>query len=212
MEDQTITKKITFSSRQVRSTIHSLKNTLRKSFFIPIIIFGFFVLVVAFLAIRAVISHQASVLPGEDEKVQLAKPKATQVLNKEFQFSLKDENGKEVSKIRYILESVEIRDELIVKGKRARAVEGRTFLVLKLKIVNDFKQSIKVNARDYVRLTLNDGKDRFAADIHNDPVEVQADSTKQTRLAFPINENDKNLVLHIGELTGKKESIKLNVQ
>jgi len=86
-------------------------------------------------------------------------------------------------------------------------------LVIKLKIINTYKQAIQVNARDYIRLTVNkNNSDKFAADIHSDPVEVQPDSTKQSRLGFPINEDDKNIILFIGELNGKKEEFKLSLK
>jgi len=197
---------------QLNTAIRSLKRYLRKSFIIPGLVLAVFLIIIGFIIVSA-FGSAPQIIAGEDEKVQLAKPLASQTINKELQFPLKDSKNKEVSKIRYIIESAEVRDELIVKGKKARAVEGRTFLVLKLKIINTYKQAIQVNARDYIRLTVNkNNSDKFAADIHSDPVEVQPDSTKQSRLAFPINEDDKDLVLFIGELAGKKEEFKLSLK
>lgn len=197
---------------QLKAAIRSLKRYVRRSFIIPGIVLAIFIFIIGFI-IFSTLGSAPQILTGEDEKVQLAKPLASQTINKELQFPLKDAKNKEVSKIRYIIESAEVRDELIVKGKKARAVEGRTFLVLKLKIINTFNQSIQVNARDYIRLTVNKNvADKFAADIHSDPVEVQPDSTKQSRLAFPINEDDKNLILFIGEINGKKEEFKLSLK
>jgi hypothetical protein len=197
---------------QLNTAIRSLKRYLRKSYIVPGIVLAVFIFLVGFI-IFTTLGSVPQIVAGEDEKVQLAKPLASQLINKELQFPLKDAKNKEVSKIRYIIESAEVRDELIVKGKKARAVEGRTFLVLKLKIINTFNQSIQVNARDYIRLTMNKNvADKFAADIHSDPVEVQPDSTKQSRLAFPMNEDDKDLVLFIGELSGKKEEFKLSLK
>lgn len=177
---------------------------------IPAVIVGVILLLLGFFALRKSSGLSDSLSSGG--KITLQKAKATQEINKEVRFPLKDSSGKEVSKIRYLIESAEIRDELIVKGKKARAVDGRTFLVIKLKIINTYKASIQVSARDYIRLTVNGGKDKFAADIHSDPVEIQPDSTKQSRLAFPINEDDKNLTLFIGELNGSKEEFKLKLQ
>ena len=83
-------------------------------------------------------------------------------------------------------------------------------MIINLKIVNTLKQGINVNAKDYMRLTVNgNNNELLAPDIHNDPVEVQAISTKYTRVGFAINESDKNYVLRIGEIDGGKESIKL---
>ena len=148
----------------------------------------------------------------KDDRPLPAATKARQILNKEFEFPLKDGKGKEVSKIKYKIESAELQDSIIVKGQRARSVKGRTFLILNLKVSNNFTQGIEINSRDYVRLLVNSSKESMAADIHNDHVEVQAISTKFTRLGFPINDSDKNLMLRIGEIKGKKETVKLNFQ
>jgi hypothetical protein len=51
----------------------------------------------------------------------------------------------------------------------------------------------------------------LAPDIHNDPVEVQAISTKPTRVGFPINDTDKKLTLFIGEINGQKDKVELGL-
>ena len=133
-----------------------------------------------------------------------------QIINKEFSFPIKDSNSKELSKIKYLIQSASLQDEILVKGQRARAIQGRTFLILDLKITNTFNQGIQINSRDYVRLSVNGNSEELvAADIHNDPVEVQAISTKQTRIGFPINETDGKLELKVGEINGKKETVKI---
>lgn len=169
------------------------------------------ILLVGFFALRKSTQSGSAALTSSN-KVVLPKPKASQTLNKDYTFSLKEASGKTVSNFKYTIESIEKRDEIIVKGKRAVAVAGRTFLIVNVKIRNDYKSTVSINARDYIRLTVNNSSDKLAADIHNDPVEVQSDSTKQTRLGFPINETDKNLTLLVGELDGKKDTIKLNLR
>lgn len=136
----------------------------------------------------------------------------TQEINKEFSFPIKDAAGKEVSKMKYEIQKASVQDEILVKGQRARAVEGRIFLIIDIKITNSFNQGLQINSRDYMRLIVSGNKKELvAADIHNDPVEVQAISTKTTRIGFPINETDSDLVLQVGEINGKKETIKLTV-
>lgn len=177
----------------------------------PIAVVVVILILLGIFALRK--SNQSpSTAVNADNKVEIQKPKATQTLNKEYAFPLTDATGKEVSKFKYTLESTELRDEIVVKGKRAVAVKGRTFFVVNLKINNSYSKTISINSRDYVRLTVNNSPDKLAADIHNDPVEIQPDSTKETRLGFPINESDKNLTLIVGELNGKKETIKLNLR
>ena len=145
-----------------------------------------------------------------DSRVEIKAARATQAINKEFSFPLKDDKGKVVTTITYTVEAAELRDEIVVKGQRASSVRGRTFLTIPLKINNPYNQAIEIQSKDYIRLIVN-GKDKdlLAADIHNDPVTVQTSSTKQTRLGFPINDTDKNIVLRVGELNGTKEDITL---
>jgi hypothetical protein len=146
-----------------------------------------------------------------DQRTTIAGPRASAVVNKQMAFSISDDKGKEVTKLQYNIQSAEIRDEIVVKGTRAVAISGRTFLILNLKLVNSYDKAININARDYVRLVVNGNTNELiAADIHNDPVNVQAISTKDTRLGFPINESDlNNLSLRVGEIKGNKETISL---
>ena len=72
---------------------------------------------------------------------------------------------------------------------------------------------IKINTKDFIRLSVNNNQNEWLApDLHNDPVEVQAISTKNTRLGFPVNESDKNLVLQVGEIEGYKQQISLSLK
>lgn len=141
-------------------------------------------------------------------QIEVAPAKATIEVNKEFIFPLKNEKGSEVSKIKYTIESAELRNEIIVKGQRARSVKGRIFLILNLKIVNDYKQKIEIQTADYVRLSVNGNKEVWLApDTHSDPVAIQAISTKYTKIGFSINESDKDLILRIGEINGEKQEL-----
>ncbi|MCH7641575.1 hypothetical protein IID22_05270 [Patescibacteria group bacterium] len=149
---------------------------------------------------------------SSSNKACVASAKAVQGINREFSFPLRNGNNEEVSQIKYLVEKAELRDEIIVKGQRATAVKGRVFLILTLKITNDYDQAIEIDTRDYMRLTVNNNElELLAPDIHNDPVEIQAISTKFTRLGFPINDSDKEIVLRGGEITGDKEKIVLEL-
>lgn len=200
------------SSQPSRMNKRRLKGFLKKSFLIPGIIITAFILFGVYAVVNMFNTSGTTVIGDEDQRVNIQKPRAQQIINKEFQFPLKDQTGKEVSQLKMHLENAELRNEIIVKGKRATAVTGRTFLIVTLKITNDFDRPVTINARDYFRLTINNSTERLAPDIHNDPVEVQAISTKYTRVGFPINDTDKNLMLQVGEISGRKETIKLNLK
>ena len=157
------------------------------------------------------ISYKGSV--PQNTEVEVKGASAEQLLNREFLFPLKNDKGEEVNKIKYIIEKAELRDEIIVQGQKATAVSGRTFLVITLKITNEYKQSIKINTRDYIRLVVNNNENELLApDIHNDPVEIQAISTKYTRVGFPVNDTDQNLTLLVGEINGEKERVNLELK
>jgi hypothetical protein len=158
-------------------------------------------------------SNNSSVLGSSgNDRVQLPDAKASQTLNKEFSFPLKDEKGKEISQLKYTIEAAELRDQIIVKGQKATSVEGRTFLILNLKLVNEYTKPIDIKTGDYLRLSVNGNEGEWLApDMNNDPVSVQAISTKYTRVGFPINDTDKNLQLRVGEIEGEKQIVPLDL-
>lgn len=150
-------------------------------------------------------------MTNKDDRIVVSNALATMQVNKELTIPVKDAKGVELTKLHYFIDSAELRNEIIVKGKRAIAVKGRKFLILTIKVVNDFDRPIDISAKDYVRLSVNDNeKELLAADIHNDPVSIQPISTKFTRIGFPINDTDKNLTLFVGEIKNtNKEKIAL---
>lgn len=150
---------------------------------------------------------------AEVNKSTIKEAKSTQTLNKEFKFPLKNEKGETLGEIKYVIENAEIRDEIIVKGKRATAISGREFLVFNIKITNDTNQTISMNTKDYVRLFVNGNENEpLSPSIHNDPVVVDAISVKSTRIGFAINESDTKLQARVGEIKGNKESIDLELK
>ncbi len=158
-------------------------------------------------------SSTSSTVAGvnSSDRFEVKAPLKTVEINREFAFPIKDEKGKEISKFKYIFQNAELKDEIVVKGKRATAVKGRLFLIVNIKVVNDLDKGVQINSRDYVRLVVNGNEaEKIAADIHNDPIDAQAISTKTTRLGFAINETDKDFVLQVGEIKGQKESINLS--
>jgi hypothetical protein len=179
----------------------------KKIFFIILLILaGGAITAGAFLFIKRPVA-------STDTRVAVEKAKASQTINKEFSFPLKDDKGTVITSIKYTVQSAELHDEIIVQGQRASSVKGRTFLIISLKITNDFNKGVDIQSKDYIRLIVNGNtSEPLAPDIHNDPVSVQAISTKYTRVGFPINDTDKNMSLRIGELNGDKQTIALNLK
>ena len=196
----------------MKNHIKKVNKFFRGSVYLPFIIVGFIVLVIGFFVVKGFMGQGSASAFSSPDSVAIEKPKAEQTLNKVLYFPLKDKDGKEVAKLKYEILKSELRNQIIVKGQKASAVEGRTFLVVNVKITNDYEKPIELRARDYVRLKINSSKEQLAPEIHNDPVEVQALSTKYTRLGFTINDDEKNLKLIVGEIGGKKQEISLNLK
>lgn len=147
-------------------------------------------------------------IKDQDTRIKLQPIIAQTNINRAFPFPIIDNNGNEVSKIIYTIENAELRNEIIVKGQKATAISGRTFLIINLKVKNESDKRIQVNTRDYIRLSVNNNdQELLAADIYNDPVEIQPTSIKKTRIGFPINDTDKNLKLYVGEIKGERKPI-----
>jgi len=172
------------------------------------------IVVLAVLGIFKLINRKdTQTAMANDTRADVQLAKATMEINREFQFPLLDDRGKELTKIKYIIEKAELRDEIIVKGQRALAVKGKSFLIMSIKTTNTYDKSIQINTRDYVRLSVNGNKDELlAASIHNDPVSIQAISTQPARIGFTISDSDRDLKLLIGEIKGNKEEIVLDLK
>lgn len=186
------------------------KSNLKK--LLPIVA-GVVVLVAIISIVRSLPDAQSR--PVNDSGKQTANLNALSTihLDRTLVFPLKDEKGKEVGSFDYVIQSASLQKQIVVQGQRASAVSGRVFLILNLKITNNLKQTIQLNTRDYLRLVaLSNKSEQLAPDIHNDPVEVQAISTKYTRVGVAIDEADaKKLVqLKVGEIEGEKQTIDLN--
>jgi len=186
-------------------------NKVKKTF---LLLGALVVLIIIAVAVKSGISKsRTGLLSGSTlgDQVEINSPLKITEINREFSFPLNDSKGKEVSNIKYVIQRVELQNEIIVKGQKATAVKGRLFLIVYLKITNEYSQKVQMNTKDYVRLSVNGNQvEWLAPDIHNDPVEIQAQSTKVTRLGFPISESDTKLLLRIGQINGDKQMIELN--
>lgn len=133
-------------------------------------------------------------------------------ISRSFSFPAYDKN-KKLSKngLTYEIVSAEKTDQIVIKGKRATAVNNRAFLILNLKLHNEHDESLFINTRNFVRVQPMGTEDKLAPEIHNDTVEVQADSTKITRVGMPIDMTQNEFTLFVGEVDGDREEIPLQL-
>lgn len=134
---------------------------------------------------------------------------AEQKLNKSFDVSVKNDKGVEITKIKYNLENAVLQNQIIIRGTRATAIQGKTFLIINFNLNNTSNKYIQLNSRDYVRLVGANGE-MIAPDIHNDPIQIQPISTKESRLGFPVDATTKKFTLSVGEIDGKKTQVTIN--
>lgn len=180
--------------------------------FLPLIILGVVVVgALLFIGKVAVDAFKGQTLGMSDSRIEIKGPKAKMSLDKTYYFPLVDDKGKVIAKLRFFLDDAEVRDEIILDGQKAVAPKGTTYLITTIELTNDSNKFIEMKVRNYVRLSKNSNKKLYAAGIHNDPVEIQPQSTKLTRLGFPISDTDKDFILRVGDLDGKKELVKLNL-
>lgn len=176
-------------------------------------------IVVAVVVIGGLVKIVSSLPDAKSKPVestsQTTAPDALSTINldRTFSFPLKDDKGASVGSFEYVIQSASIQKQIIVQGQRATAVKGREFLILNLKLTNKLKKSIQLNTRDYIRIVnASTSNEQLAPDIHNDPVEVQAISTKFTRIGIALDESaaKKTIQLKVGEIDGTKQNIDLN--
>ena len=174
------------------------------------LVLGALIAVLVIIFVGAKISEGNKVVSTNTivSKADVAPAKAKKDINRNFEFPVTDNNGVVITKIGYSIDKAELRDEIVIRGQKATAIKDRTFLILTIKMKNDSDKTLRVNARDYLRLSANKS-DWLAPDIHNDPVEVQPISTKISTLGFPIADNQKTFSLRVGEISGVKTTFDL---
>lgn len=186
-----------------RNYLHKF-NGSRTKFYVTLIV----ILVVIFALIKINPFRASSPQSTTSSRTGIKDALATLPLNKEFKFPLKDDKSETVGEIKYIIENAELRDEIIIKGKKAYAVNGKVFLVLNLKIVNDSNKNISMSTKDYTRLFINNNESEpLSPSIHNDPVVIDAISVKPTRIGFSISKSYKDLKIKVGEIKGEKTTV-----
>lgn len=186
------------------------KNAMKIGF--PLLI-GVVAIVGLVSLVRGLPNAQSNSAAAGESNIELPNAVSTIELNRNFEFPLRDDEGEEVGRFDFIVENAELQKQIIVQGKRATAVNGRIFLVFNLKIVNDLKFPMELPTRNFMRIILNNNDaELLAPDIHNDPVEVQAISTKYTRLGLAIDESaaKQTIRVQVGEVDGEKQTIELN--
>ncbi len=129
-------------------------------------------------------------------------------LNKTFIFKTSSSGN---TPFKYTIMNASLQNQAVVAGQVVSAIQGKTFLIINLKLNNGSMTPLSINTKDYIRLIIGtDKSDLLAADFHSDPVVVQPISAKLTRLGFVVPSNIKTYQLKIGELEGNKKDVDIH--
>lgn len=175
-------------------------------FILGAVIFVLGILLFIFLNSRAETGESAQVNAAS----QSSEPLYSQQLDNSLTIAIP--NTEDEQSLTYQIEEVEVTESITVQGKLAEAVAGRKFVIFNLKIVNPSNRSIQLQARDFIRISTDGGEEWIAPEIHNDPVEVQAISTKYTRVGTPVDDEVNQITVQLGEIEKEKQVFELSLQ
>jgi hypothetical protein len=138
-------------------------------------------------------------------------PSKEVTINKQFNVPIRTNKGDESGdNLKITLTTVENTNKILIQGQPATARDGKSFLILNLEVENSTKNQLTVRPVDLIRMIDTAGKS-YAPDIHNNDVTVEAISIKKTRAGYVIDNNQKHFKFLIGEVTGKKEAIEVDL-
>jgi hypothetical protein len=132
----------------------------------------------------------------------------TTEVGREFDFGAMNRQGEVDGTVKLRVISAEKTDEVLIKGKPARAKGEKMFLVLNLELDNQLAEIRYAMPVDLIRLRGEEGK-LFAPDVHSDVVEIRPLSTKITRVGFVILGEERLFEVLVGELEGEKQSVEI---
>ena len=138
---------------------------------------------------------------------ETTKARATATIDKTFEFNAINQKKTE-KKIKFTLVSVELKDEIKVKGEVRPAPKGYDYLLVRIEMENPEEERLALTPADLIRLEDNRGK-LFAPDYHNGNVILDPLSVKKDLMSFMVNRDAKKFIFQIGELAGTKEKVEV---
>lgn len=90
------------------------------------LLFIFLLIIGVILAARFLFTGESSTQTDSTSEDGIVEAKEIQSLDREFIFPLND-GEKDVSEVKFFIDDVELREEIVVQGQKAVAVPGRIF-------------------------------------------------------------------------------------
>lgn len=133
------------------------------------------------------------------------------VINRQFNIPIRTAKGEASGDtLKITLTSAENTNKILIQGQPATARDGKSFLILNLEVENSTKNQLTVRPVDLIRMVDANNKS-YAPDIHNNDVAVEPISIKKTRAGYVIDDSQKHFKFLIGEVSGNKETIEVNL-
>lgn len=146
---------------------------------------------------------------GDDGSV--AGAETTNLVNQVFSFQGRSAEGI-VTDQPLELEFVNVakQEEVLIRGQRAQAKNGKVFLVFEIALRNDTGSILYLDPVDLVRWIETD-RDYIAPQVSQGNLEVRPQSTKKSNLGFVVPDGQKKFSFQVGELEGEKENFEVEL-
>ena len=135
--------------------------------------------------------------------------KPTVKIGKSYEIIARTSEGQRTTgRFNLTVTSTQFADSILVQGKRATPVKGKTFLVINMEIENPFKVSLYAFPVDLFRFVREDGQ-KFAPSVHQGAVRIRPESTKKSNAAFIVLPNEKKFKIEVGDINSPKETLEI---
>ena len=104
--------------------------------------------------------------------------------------------------------SAQIGNSILVQGKTARPIKGKSFLIINMEIENTYKVALYTFPVDLFRFVRGDGQ-KFAPSTHQGTVAIRPQSTKKSNVAFVVEPTDKKFTIEVGEIGKEKQTLEI---
>jgi hypothetical protein len=138
-----------------------------------------------------------------------AEDKPTVKIGKSYEIIARTKDKKRTTgRFNLTVTNAQFSDSILVQGKRARPVKGKTFLVLNMEIENSHKVQLYAFPADLFRFEREDGK-KFAPSVHQGTVLVRPQATKKNNVAFVVLPSEKKFKIEVGDVGETKETLEI---
>lgn len=166
-------------------------------------------LIVAGVALALVVIGYLAINSNTD-KVLTSEDRPTVKINRAYEIVARTKEKKRTTgRFTLTVTNAQFADSILVQGKKARPVQGKTFLVLNMEIENTYKVQLYSFPVDLFRFVREDGQ-KFAPSVHQGTVLIRPQATKKNNVAFVVLPTDKKFKIEVGDINEPKETLEIS--